>query len=376
MPEFYISSNKYSLQERQTKKNGKVYDVVFRIVTLGGEEKQKKLSGYKTKTLAKQAYLEFVQEKCELVKNNPLKKKNTAKELLYVGELLKQYYAAMQNQCKDSTIYDRMHTLDAYVKPCYENTKVNDLTKEELYRWQDELWRKKNPRTDDYYSYAHLAKIRGFFSAFLTWVDGRYGFENNFKYVSKPKRRAPKTKMQFWKREEFEKFISVVDDPKYHCLFMTMFYTGRREGEIFALTPDDVKKDRIRFDKSISTKTTDGSLYKITSTKEEKVQDTPICPVLQKELATYVGEEPFFFSGEKPLPAQTVRNRFEKYIQKAGVKRIRVHDLRHSFVSMLIHEGANLAVVADLIDDTLEQVTKTYAHLYESDKNIVLSKIV
>ena len=54
MANFYISSNKYSLQERQTKLNGKVYDVVFRIVTMDGIEKQKKLSGYKTKALAKE----------------------------------------------------------------------------------------------------------------------------------------------------------------------------------------------------------------------------------------------------------------------------------------------------------------------------------
>lgn len=45
------------------------------------------------------------------------------------------------------------------------------------------------------------------------------------------------------------------------------------------------------------------------------------------------------------------------------------------FTLMLIHYGANFAVVADLISDTLEQVTKTYAHMYEEDKQAVLSKI-
>ena len=76
MADFYISSNKYSLQERQTKR-GRVYDVMFRIVTLDGIEKLKKLSGYSSKSLAKQAYLDFVTNKCELVKNNPIKKKKT-----------------------------------------------------------------------------------------------------------------------------------------------------------------------------------------------------------------------------------------------------------------------------------------------------------
>ena len=44
MIEFYISSTKYTLQERQTKR-GKVYDVVFRVVDLSGNEHQKKLCG-------------------------------------------------------------------------------------------------------------------------------------------------------------------------------------------------------------------------------------------------------------------------------------------------------------------------------------------
>ncbi len=71
MIEYYTSSTKYSLQERMTRR-GKVYDVVFRIVTLDGIEKQKKLSGFATKTLAKQGYTDFITSKCELVKNNPI----------------------------------------------------------------------------------------------------------------------------------------------------------------------------------------------------------------------------------------------------------------------------------------------------------------
>ncbi|MBQ5616841.1 MAG: hypothetical protein IIU90_03695, partial [Bacteroidaceae bacterium] len=85
MTEFYISSNKYSLVERKTKHNGTVYDVMFRVVTLDGIERQKKLSGFKNKTLAKQAYLDFVTEKCELVKNNPLKKHKPDKQIPTVG---------------------------------------------------------------------------------------------------------------------------------------------------------------------------------------------------------------------------------------------------------------------------------------------------
>ena len=70
MAQFYISSTKCAIQERQTKKNGKVYDVVFRIVTQSGEEKQKKLSGFKSKTLARQAHTDFITNYCEHIKNS------------------------------------------------------------------------------------------------------------------------------------------------------------------------------------------------------------------------------------------------------------------------------------------------------------------
>ena len=372
---YYISSTKYNLQERQTKKHGKVYDVVFRIVTTDGSEKQKKLSGYSTKALAKEAYTEFITKYCELVKNNPLKKKKLKKIVPTVDELMKEYILTLRNQNKDSTIYDKKVILSLYVLPKYSDKKISYLTKEELKSWQEETWRMINPKTEDYYSYNYLSKIREYFYSFLEWCEDKYEFKNYFAEIKKPKRRVPKTEMQIWTREEFEKFISVVDDEKYHCLFMMMFYTGRRKGEVFALTPSDIKGKKIKWNKSLTKKTLDGSPYKITSTKAEKVQTLPICDTLYAELSNYQGESPFFFGGENPLAPTTVTRKFEEYTQKADLHKIRMHDLRHSFVSMCIHLGAPLTVVADLIGDTLEQVTKTYGHLYTSDRDDIISRI-
>lgn len=186
----------------------------------------------------------------------------------------------------------------------------------------------------------------------------------------------PKQEMQFWTRAEFDRFIEKVDNETYRALFSMLFYTGRRKGEVLALSPADIKKDGILFNKSLTRKTLDDSTYKITSTKTEKVATTPICEPLKKELQKYtVPEGEFYFGGESPITDNTLRRAFNKYADIAGVKQIRIHDLRHSFVSMLIHLGANLTVVADLIGDTLAQVTKTYAHLYEEDKQKIIAKI-
>lgn len=251
--EFYISSTKYSLQERMTRR-GKVYDVVFRIVTLDGYEKQKRLSGFATKTLAKEGYTDFVTQKCQLVKNNPIKKKDPTKQDLLVGDLIREYLSTLFNQNKANSIYSKQKVYKKFVLPYFEKTKVKDLTKEALYRWQDSLWLTKNPRTGKYYSHKYLSTIRALFRTFLGWCESRYGIKNNFDSVEKPKRRAQKTKMQIWTREDFEKFIRVVDDPMYHAFFTLLFFTGRRKGEIFALSPADIKKDSIIIDKSLTRK--------------------------------------------------------------------------------------------------------------------------
>ena len=188
---YYISSNKYSLQERMTKR-GKVYDVVFRITTLDGFEKQKKLSGYFTKALAKQGYMEFVTEYCELVKNNPLKKKNPDKQNLLIGELARSYMATLGNQNKASVIYDKNNIFRIFILPKFENTPLSKLTKEELYQWQDDLWSTKNTKTGEYFSYKYLSKIRTVFNTFLSWCEQRYGIRNNLADVVKPKRRQAK----------------------------------------------------------------------------------------------------------------------------------------------------------------------------------------
>ena len=159
----------------------------------------------------------------------------------------------------------------------------------------------------------------------------------------------------------------------YRTLFITLFYTGRRIGEVFAMRPEDIlwDKQQIRFNSSITRKTKESN-YKVTSTKTGKKQTVDVSPKVLKALKEYGGEDPFFFSGEHPLSDNTVRRHFYAYIKKAGVKQIRLHDLRHSFVTLCIHHLANLKVVAELIGDTLEQVTKTYAHLYSSDaRNVV-----
>lgn len=371
---YYISSNKYSLQERQTKR-GKVYDVYFRITTLDGIVKPKKLSGFETKTKAKEGYLQFVQNYCEIVRHTPKQKKDPEKHVLLVGDLIREYMSTLGNQNKYSSIYDKNNIYRIYVLPTFENTPIDKLTKEELYKWQDNLWSMKNPRTDEYFSYKYLVNIRGHFSAFLNWVEERYSVHNNLADVKKPKRRQPKKEMSFWTRDQFSLFIEGVTDPLYHALFTFMFYTGRRKGELYALSPDDVSATTIKINKSLTRKTLDEKSYGITSTKADKSQIIPVCAIVQEEIKRYKAKGKFYFGGDKPLADNTVRRKFVEYTKKANLPKIRIHDLRHSFASLLISMGGSIFCIAELLGDQSEQIFKTYGHLIHNDVIDIVSKI-
>lgn len=374
---YYITSNKYSLQERTDAKGKKVYDLVFSIITLDGQRKQKWMRGFSTKTLAKESYLKFVTDNCEVVRQNPVKKKNADKEKLLVGDLVRQYMATLGNQNKKSSIYDKNNIFRIYILSRYEAFPIEKLTKEELYHWQDDLWNTRNPRTGEYFSYKYLDKIRTFFNAFLTWCEQRYSIRNNLVDVVKPKKRTAKKEMQFWTREQFDRFIKEVDDPLYHALFTFMFYTGRRKGELFALHKTDINGSQITFNKSVNRKTYGMESWEITTTKADKTSTIPICSIVQEEIKHYKPlEGKFYFGGKEPLAPATVDRRFKYYTAKAGLPPIRIHDLRHSFVSMLINTcNASVFVVAELISDNVDQIHKTYGHLYKESMVDAISKI-
>ena len=72
----------------------------------------------------------------------------------------------------------------------------------------------------------------------------------------------------------------------------------------------------------------------------------------------------------------TLGNELKRSAASAGVKKIRLHDLRHSHASYLIHRGVPiLAVSKRLGHETIETTLRTYAHLYPQERDIVLDAI-
>ena len=85
---------------------------------------------------------------------------------------------------------------------------------------------------------------------------------------------------------------------------------------------------------------------------------------------------PYLFGGECPLAVTTIARYFSQAIEETGVRRIRLHDLRHSHATWLINNGANIVAVSKRLGHaSIEQTLQTYTHLLQESDNDLVRKI-
>lgn len=371
-----------SYPTRKTK-NGTVTDVRFRIIDENGKEVQRRLCGYPTKRAAQQAYLDFM--KSYTPPTFQLKKDG----VYTFDELFSLYKKKMEAELAASSFYDLNSIYSKFLYSYFTGKSLPALTKVNYATWQTELWSAKNPTNGEYYSQRYLSKIRSTLMAFLSWCEETYDIPNLYKLIKKPKRKEMKTEMQFWKLDEFLKFQNTIDDVLWKTFFMSLFYSGCRVGEIRALSDNDVVFENGTYSFVINKGITRKSLkadkkYVVAAPKTSTSNRTiPLPDIMTAQIAEYlkykkdnnIGET-FLFGGNSPLAEMTFYRYFEKYTEKAELKKIRIHDLRHSHASMLIHLNVPITVVSKRLGhSSIDMTLKKYAHCYAEGENAAINTI-
>lgn len=178
-------------------------------------------------------------------------------------------------------------------------------------------------------------------------------------------------------REEARAFLEAVQAnyPRYYPFFLCALRTGMRLGELLALEWGDIDfrggfiEVRRAFTKGGITTPKNGKTRRVDMSRQ--LSDT--LKALQTErkreaLAKGWREVPelVFVNGEgRMINGFNLRFRvFHKALERAGLRRIRIHDLRHTFASLLIQNGESLAYVKDQLGHHSIQITvDTYGHL-------------
>ena len=287
------------------------------------------------------------------------------------SELYRRYMEHTEARVRKSTLSSKKCLIQKHILPYFKNFKIADITAADVARWQTDMI--NNSGMSD----TSLRVLNGQLSAIFNYAVNYAGLS---KSPCRDTMGSTKAKnVDFWTPEEYGQFIATLkNNILYYTLFEVLYYCGLRIGEAMALTIADIDFER-------STISVNKTRYDIKggavtnppkTRKSERLVTMP--DFLTDELREYIRHiyHPAPDTRLFDICCASARHTLKLYSQAAGVKQIRLHDLRHSHASMLINLGANPVLVADRLGHENPEITlKTYSHLFPSTQADIVGKI-
>ncbi|SCI04360.1 Integrase [uncultured Ruminococcus sp.] len=329
----------------------------FYYQTWDGERKQKKKRGFRTRREAVEFEDKFLKTIAGDV-NMPFE------------AFAKVYMEDMSHRLRQSTVESKRFMIDLKLIPFFGKKPLNEIKATDVRRWQNEMMSKG-------YSPTYLKTLNNQLTAIFNYAVKYYSLSENpcHKAGSMGKKKAEE--MQFWTFEEYSKFEQAVRHKiRTHTAFELLYYTGMRIGELLALTPSDVvlKACTISISKTYQRL---GGKDVVTPPKTPKSKRVISIPeFLRDELKDYLSSIYGLKDTDRifPVTKYALTHDMENYSKKAGIKKIRLHDLRHSHASLLIEKGFSPLLIADRLGhENVETTLNTYSHLYPTKESELIS---
>lgn len=188
-----------------------------------------------------------------------------------------------------------------------------------------------------------------------------------------------KTKeMLFWTKEEYLNFSdAMIDKPISFYAFEVLYWCGIRLGELLALTQEDfdLNKSTVRINKSYQRISRKDVIIEPKTPKSVRIIKMP--DFLTEEIEEYIKSIYGIKPKDRlfPITKSYLHNEMKRGSKEQGIKRIRVHDLRHSYVSLLIEMGFSVVAIADRVGHENIDITYRYPHLFPSKQVEIADKL-
>lgn len=293
---------------------------------------------------------------------------------------------------KDSTAYDHKKNYYKHVSPILGSSKPSDLNISTINKFHEEITKKNLSHSTNINIHSVLSKFLDFLKI-KGIIDINYAkVHGTFKHKIDEETYEEK-QVKYQTEEEFNYFMSFINDNYWYTFFNFLFWHGLRKGEQQALRWSDINFDKktIRIHNSISKSATGG--IKISSTKRQKDRTISIADKSYNVLKKYYeymknfdkfDNSWFVFGFGNTINDVIARNTIDRHIKKIYIeiskkdKNINVlthHEFgRHSHASYLLNKGIEkelprevvYEIIAERLGDTVEVIKSTYAHAYES----------
>jgi integrase len=276
-------------------------------------------------------------------------------------------YAEHDRGCKPSTIRGYCSQLNAHLLPAFGSMRIEDVSEQEIERWRAGIsgHRRGHEALSNKTKNHQLVLMHAIFRrAVKVYALPRNPLENVDRF-----RLRRSGDIEVFSPEEIWSLVRAAVSEVDGAIFLTAAFTGLRRGELLALRWRDVD-----FDASTIRVRASYAAGQLTTPKSGKVRSVPMAPDVAAALARlgqreqFVGEDDFVFVGESGLPlnGDALSSRYERALAKAGLRRLRFHDLRHTFGTRMIRQ-ADIRRVQEWMGHADIQTTMKYLH-YESRK--------
>ena len=318
-----------------------------------GERHKKTRRGFTTKSEAKKWEQAFL-ARCEGTPSMTL------------SEFFVLYEDDVRRRLKQSTWDTKEHMVRTKILPYLGERPLSEITSADVIRWQNELMAMRGP-TGEPYRPTYLHTVSNQLSALLNHAVLHYNLPSN------PARKVPKMgskdagEMSVWTKEQYLRFSrAIMDKPDSWMAFELLYWTGVREGELLALTPEDFELERGMLSITKTYHRRKGEDV-VTPPKTPKASRRIVMPsFLVDEVRDHLALPGVAIPGKRVFRMTKSRlyHEMERGSKIAGVPRIRVHDLRHSHVSLLIDMGYSPLAIAERMGHETTEITQHYAHLF------------
>ena len=345
-------------------KDGDKWRVIYRYTNYKGERKQTQKRGFVTKR-------EAVAWEHEVMLRSESKLDMTFSSFFEI------YEEDKKKRVKENTWESKSHIIRTKILPFFGERKIAEIEPKDVIAWQNELLAYKG-ENGEVYSPTYLKTIHSQLSAIFNHAVRYYHLPSNPAQKAGSMGSEEHKEMLFWTKEEYLKFAdAMMDKPISYYAFEMLYWTGIRCGELLALTPKDFNFERQELIINKSYQRLNGRDV-ITTPKTKKSNRTIKMPkFLCEEMQEYIGM--LYEIGEDERLFQITKSylhhEMDRGAKAAGVKRIRIHDLRHSAISLLIEMGFSALAIAERVGHASIDITYRYAHLFPTKQTEMADKL-
>lgn len=273
------------------------------------------------------------------------------------------YLTDLEPRIKRNTFLTKKHIIETKILPYFGKRKLDDIRTSDVIQWQNEIMKLKKDN-GELFSPTYLKTIHNQLSAILNHAVNMYDLKDNVARKAGTMGKEENKEMEFWTQDEFQAFLEcVADKPISYYVFEMLYWTGIREGELLALTPADFnfEKKTLRINKSYQR--LEGKDV-ITDPKTPKSNRTIVMPdFLAVEMEDFISSLYGIRDDDRifTISKSYLHHEMDRGAKLAGVKRIRIHGLRHSHISLLINLGFSALAIGERVGHEAVDITYHYA---------------